>query len=60
MEQVRVTVSAKLVKSQISIAFRSTLFATAGDTFIPFFSLDQILLADFFFKNLETFLEVKI
>ena len=36
------------------------LFNTEGDTFIPIFFLDRILSADFFFKNSQTFLEVKI
>ena len=31
-----------------------------GDTFISLAFLDQISSADFFFKNFQTFLEVKI
>ena len=34
--------------------------AREGDIFIPLFLLDQILSADFFSKNFQTFLEVKI
>ena len=36
-----------------------TLFGTGGDTFIPLSFLDQILSADFFFKNFQTFFELK-
>ena len=55
MEQVRVRVSAKLVKSQISIAFCLTLFGTEGDTFIPLSFFDKIWSVDFSSKISKLF-----
>ena len=39
--------------------FKLTLFGMRGDTFISLSILDQILSANFFIKNLQTFWEVE-